>query len=520
MDALSPILTPVGLAAFLFFLLRLSLSHLNTTQTTKQPRPLPPGPVALPVLGNVHQLPQTYQEQTFAEWGKQYGEVVYAKIFQRPVLILNTLRAAQELLEKKSSNFSDRPRLILLAELMGWDNVVTHLKMGERHKRHRKWMHDNFQTKSALDGYRTVQLRETYTFLAGLLDTPADFLSHINRWSTGIIMDITYGHQIASLEDPYSRLAHRTTTETVRGGSPGSMLVDFFPLLKELPTWGPGAGFKRNAFRIRALVEELMNAPYELVRSQIAAGTARPSFTASLLEETFARGGPTAEEADDIKGAAGAIFAAGSETTVTVLSNVLLALVMHPEAFARAQAEMDRVVGRARVPDLDDRGGLPYLDAVLAEVLRWRCPVPLAIPHNTRTEDSWNGFRIPGDTMVVPNCWNMTQDPAAYPAPHAFRPERWLEMDPATADARHPRRIVFGFGRRLCPGREFAEANVWLAAAGLVALFDVRAPAGVAPAGEYHSGFVSQPKPFACEIRPRGADCADLIEKARTALAV
>ncbi|KAH9925686.1 uncharacterized protein BXZ73DRAFT_49818, partial [Epithele typhae] len=53
--------------------------------------------------------------------------------------------------------------------------------------------------------------------------------------------------------------------------------------------------------------------------------------------------------------------------TVTTLSNALLALVIHPEAFARAQVEMDCFVGCARVPD---RGGLPYLGGVLAEVLR------------------------------------------------------------------------------------------------------------------------------------------------------
>ena len=45
------------------------------------------------------------------------GDVVFAKIFRRPVLVLGSLRAAQDLLEKKSGNYSDRPRLILLSEL-------------------------------------------------------------------------------------------------------------------------------------------------------------------------------------------------------------------------------------------------------------------------------------------------------------------------------------------------------------------------------------------------------------------
>ena len=64
---------------------------------------------------------------------------------------------------------------------MGWDNVITHMGYGDRFRKHRRWMHDNFQTKSALHGYRPIQQRETYTLLSGLLETPGEFLSHINR---------------------------------------------------------------------------------------------------------------------------------------------------------------------------------------------------------------------------------------------------------------------------------------------------------------------------------------------------
>ena len=70
---------------------------------------------------------------------------------------------------------------LLRVSRMGWDNVITHMKYGDRFRRHRKWIHDNFQTKSALEGYRPVQRRETYTLLSDLLKAPADFLSHINR---------------------------------------------------------------------------------------------------------------------------------------------------------------------------------------------------------------------------------------------------------------------------------------------------------------------------------------------------
>jgi len=55
----------------------------------------------------------------------------------------------------------------------------------------------------------------------------------------------------------------------------------------------------------------------------------------------------------------------------------LLAMVLHPEVQAKAQAEIDRVVGKNRLPDFDDRSALPYLDAVLRETLRWHPVAPM-----------------------------------------------------------------------------------------------------------------------------------------------
>ncbi|KAI9061923.1 cytochrome P450 [Trametes sanguinea] len=486
-------------------------------------RRYPPGPPFLPVLGNVHQLPVDYQHRKLAEWGRVYGAVVFARFFRTPAVVLNSREAAVDLLEKRSAKYSDRPRFILLSEIMGWDSVLNNLPYGERFRKHRKWLQDAFVSKQKLATYRPIQRRETYTLLSGLCETPELFMDHIKRWAAATIMEIAYGHRVTSIEDKYIELAERTTVETVKAGSPGSMLVDFFPILKGIPLWAPGSGFKHRAYYVRGLIRKTLDTPFDMVKRALLLGTATPSFTATLLEEAAAAGSLTAAHEDDIKGAAGVIYAAGTDTIVTAMKSFVLAMVLHPEMYKKAQAELDRVVGSDRLPDWEDTDNLPYLDALLKEVFRWNPPVPLGVPHRAQSDDIYRGYHIPEGSMMIPNIWQahhhlqwMTHDPDVFPDPDRFDPERFLNMSPDEADRKDPRSVVFGFGRRICPGQAFAEAGFWLAAANIIATMDLTYAKDnngrdIVPEAAFISGFVSHPQDFTCAFRPRSERIHELI---------
>ncbi|KAI0742389.1 cytochrome P450 [Daedaleopsis nitida] len=476
----------------------------------------PPGPTPLPLLGNVHQLPMDYQQRQFAEWGRQYGDVVFARFFRTPAVILNSREAAVELMEKRSAKYSDRPRFLLIKELMGWDSVLNNLPYGERFRKHRKWLQDAFASKPVLASYRPIQRRETYVLLSGLCDSPELFMDHIKRWAGAIILEIAYGYRVTSLNDRLVELAERTTVETVLGGSPGSMLVDFFPILRHMPLWMPGSGFKRQAAYVKSLVRQTLDTPFAMVQRALRAGTAAPSFTATLLEESVAEGKTSAEHLEDIKGAAGVIYAAGTDTTVTAMKTFVLAMVLHPAVYKKAQDEIDRVVGPERLPDFEDRDQLPYLDCVLKEVLRWNAPVPLGVPHRASSDDVYRGYGIPEGAMIIPNVWWMTQDPDVYPDPQLFNPDRFMGLSAADAERTDPRNLVFGFGRRACPGQIFADATMWLAAANILATMDLSYAQDefgrdLVPDASFISGFVSHPKAFTCAFRPRNGRIRDLI---------
>ncbi|KAI0313059.1 cytochrome P450 [Amylostereum chailletii] len=191
-------------------------------------------------------------------------------------------------------------------------------------------------------------------------------------------------------------------------------------------------------------------------------------------------------------------------------------MTMHPDILAKAQEEMDRVVGRDRLPDFGDRSSLPYLEAVILELYRWHAAVPLCVPHRSLNADHYRGYDIPANVMDIPNIWAMLRDEEFYPMPEVFNPDRFLNLSPEEADRMDPVKIIFGFGRRRCPGRYFALNNVWLSVASIVATFAISAPldekgAPIVPAGEFASGLVRHAKPFRCDIKPRSQRVVEIL---------
>ena len=80
-------------------------------------------------------------------------------------------------------------------------------------------------------------------------------------------------------------------------------------------------------------------------------------------------------------------------------------MALHPHVVKKAHEELDRVVGNERLPELSDREHLPYISALLKELLRWICPMPFGLPKRVMEDDIYKGFFVPAGATVVENVW-------------------------------------------------------------------------------------------------------------------
>jgi len=249
----------------------------------------------------------------------------------------------------------------------------------------------------------------------------------------------------------------------------------------------------------------------------VALGTAKRSFVSLHLEEMEREGDSTnQQDLRRLKVSALHLYSAGAETTSSSLMVFILVMLLFPEAQQKAQHEIGQVVGKERLPSFEDRHSLPYLDALVQEVMRWHPVVPLGVPHLLTEDDIYRGYFIPGGSTIIANTRSMMKNRTVYQNPHEFRPERFLPKD-AGGYGEPLSDSSFGFGRRICPGRYLADASIWIVAASILAAFDIvpiqdEMGKDVIPGIGFVTSLTSHPKPFKCNIRPRTAQARSLIE--------
>ncbi|PYH43881.1 cytochrome P450 [Aspergillus saccharolyticus JOP 1030-1] len=516
------------LSALIAALLLAGLYFVLTLTSRRKHPPLPPGPPRKPIIGNLNDLPRPGQ-QDWKHWFQhkaRYGPISSLSVLGQTIIILNEARFAVDLLEKRSGINSSRPQQNF-AQMSGWDNVLGSVQNNERLRESRRNLHREIGSNKMVARFNEVQTAEVGRFLLRVLESPGELVKHIrklgyainfrmpdanaDRETGAIILKIGYGYTVAPhTHDPLVDLADRAMEDFSVAMLPATYLVDYIPLLMYLPPWFPGAGFIRTARQYKKTVTAFSDLPYAFVQNQMRTGRSQSSFLSNLLAKqttTLIRG---SEAETTVKWSAASLYAGGADTTVSSIVAFFLAMALFPDVQRKAQAELDAVVGPARLPTLDDRDHLPYVNALVKEVFRWHPVVPMNLSHVSVQEQEYEGYWIPRGASILANIWAFTHDPTIYPEPEVVRPERFLGPQPQ----RDPHFLVFGFGRRVCPGRTLADANVFLTVAQALTVFNILPPAPEdkrqwKPA--FLPGVISHPVPGKLRIEARSPQHEGLI---------
>ncbi|KAG7089831.1 hypothetical protein E1B28_011478 [Marasmius oreades] len=463
----------------------------------------PPGPPSWPIIGNILNIPSVEPWLALSDLKKSYGDLIYLHGLGNKVLVLNSLTAINDLLHKRSSVYSHRPILTVASELMQLTRSLVFMPYGSEWREHRKLAHLALGL-TAVKKYQVIQEDITVLLCKDILETPQNFHSLVRLASGRLVISITYGFSVPA-GSKFIDLSEKAMAICGAAAVPGAYLCDALPILKHLPSWMP---FHRDAERGKNAATQAATEPFKRFTDDLQRGAARPSLAYDLLC------GEIEEVPEErAKWVLGTMFVAGSETTHGITITFILAMALHPDKQRIAQAEIDGLLNTEnRMPLLSDLPNLPYLNAVMKETMRWHPILPFCIARRTGEESEYDGYTIPKDTVVIPNVWSVAFAPDDRYDPHEFIPERFLPSN--SQPPPDPASYIFGFGKRVCPGKALGEGTVFLFLASILSTFKISLPEEtVKNPPSFQSGLTSFPNPFKCNIVPRSEVHAERVKR-------
>ncbi|KAH7886508.1 cytochrome P450 [Phlebopus sp. FC_14] len=479
---------------------------------------LPPGPPTYPIVGNLLNFPRKHPHIQFSTWARTYGDIFSLKIMHITIIVLNSPTAVRELIDKRGVLTANRPQSLIA------DMITNGLNLGAARYPDKVWKTLRRAAVAMLSGNdveksKLIQRAEASQLLLDIVRNPENFYEDISRLTTSSFLAIIYGHRAPRSSSPEARLFRQLQLDFMNVVEMGkSPPIDLFPALNWVPE--RYASWKRRVMSVRRRHDALYGDLLSLVKNRIQSGQQNGAF----MEDAYLRRDELGLSHAMLLNLGGTLLA-GSDTSSAILQNLVLLLVAHPEVQVKAQKEVDDVVGHERLPTWSDIERMPYLRALLEEVNRFRPVGPLALPH-AMSRDEWvDGLFFPKDAVLFINLWAIFHDDRYFVTPEKFEPERFLKhplgVNPDVIDDPGRREnMLFGGGRRVCPGINAGKAGVEINAVNFLWAFDF------SPAKDPHTGDVvppdlfavtegvnATPLPFKCTITPRSPAKVELISQ-------
>ncbi|KAJ6529371.1 cytochrome P450 [Mycena capillaripes] len=509
------------IAAFYF----LYTSFFGPTLLDKDGNGIPAGPKGLPLLGgycsNLYHFLDLmilgsfpfltqYPELTLDRWAKQFGDLYAVWLGNQLFVIVSSPAIVKDLIVTNGAVFSSRKEMFIKSQTILVGRGITATPYNDRWRKHRR-IAKTWLTQRAVDSYTDVLDEEATVLVKAMYQeskggmVPINPQPHAGRASLNNMLSIVFGLRTDSIYHRWVGQALKLSREFMQVS--GRWVVS--PSDKIIPTAIRSRGQK--------LHNDLVNTYGGFIKDiehRMQMGSPVPDCLVKTMLDVKEK-----EELDhlDLAILASAFMIGGVET------------MHHPVVFRphsgvpreiqkKAHEELDRVVGRDRLPTVEDEKNLPYCHAIVKEVERCHNPFWLGTPHVASEDFTYKGQFIPKDTVVVLNTWTMHHDQFRHPEPERFNPERYLHDDFTSAESANLAdpyqrdHWMFGAGRRICPGMIVAEREIWLTISRMLWAFTmVSLPNQPIDLKEYDGLSGRSPVPFRINIFPRHPKVAEVL---------
>ncbi|KAL8504025.1 hypothetical protein ACS0TY_022675 [Phlomoides rotata] len=433
----------------------------------------PPGPPRLPLIGNLHQF-ATASNLPIYLWqqSKKYGPIMQMKIGSVPILVISSPKLAKQVLKTQDLAFCSRPNFLGPRVLSYNCSDIVFSPYGEYWKEVRKITSTHLFSLKKIQSFCPIREDEINRMVAKISGLACVNLSEMAMvLGSSMIGRIAFGsryNEQGFQTGRFDALLHEAQALLAT-----FFVSDYFPAISWVDkVTGLKNRLDKTFKNLDSFYQELIDAHLEHKREE------EDDIVDVLIKLKEEKSSSIELNWDRIKALLTDIFIAGTDTSAASIVWTMTALIKAPNVMEKLQSEIRNLIGKKGKVDEDDLPKLPYLKAVINEVLRLYPPAPLLVPRETIDRCILEGYEIQPNTVVYVNAWAVARDPMCWKNPDEFLPERFLNNN-IDVKGQYFEVIPFGSGRRICPGMFMGLVNIELTIANLLYSFDWELPPGI-----------------------------------------